>query len=117
MKAMTMGRSVPPPEDADSWGEYRARLELERASGQSLWIPVWWSIAGMLFATALLTCAYAIRDDRWWLWLVMLASLGFVGVLAVRGAERADRERARAAELAELEDAWRDHLGTRPPRQ
>lgn len=112
-----MGRSVPPPEDADSWGEYRARLEFERAAGQSLWTPVWWAIAGLLFATALLSCAYAIHDDRWWLWLIMLASLGFVGVLAVRGVEHADRERARRAELAMLEDAWLDHLGTRSPRR
>jgi hypothetical protein len=110
---MTMGRSLLPPEDADSWGEYRARLEFERATAGSLWTPVWWAIAGMLFPTALLSCAYAIRDDRWWLWLIMLASLGFLGVLAVRGVEQADRRRARAAELAKLEDAWLDHLGTR----
>jgi peptidoglycan/LPS O-acetylase OafA/YrhL len=114
---MTMGRSVPRPEDADSWAEYRARLELERAAGQSLWTPVWWAIAGLLFATALLCCAYAISDHRWWLWLMMLAALGFVGVLAVRGADRADREQTRAAELAKLEDSWVDHLGTRSPRQ
>jgi peptidoglycan/LPS O-acetylase OafA/YrhL len=114
---MTMERSVPPPEDADSWGEYRARLEMERATGQSLWTPVWWAIAGMLFVTALLCCAYATSDHHWWLWLMMLASLGFVGVLAVRGAEHADRERTRAAELRKLEDAWLDHLETRSPRQ
>jgi len=114
---MTMGRSGPLPEDADSWGEYRARLELERATGQSLWTPVWWAIAGLLFAAALLSCAYAVQDHRWWLWLIMLASLGFVLALAVRGADHADQERSRAAELAKLEDAWQDHLETRSPRQ
>jgi peptidoglycan/LPS O-acetylase OafA/YrhL len=115
---MTMGRSVlPPPEDADSWGEYRARLELERAAGQSLWTPAWWAIAGALFAAALLSCAYAINDHRWWLWLIMLAALGFDGVLAVRAAEHADRERARAVQLGRLEDAWLDHLETRSPQQ
>jgi hypothetical protein len=117
MKAMTMGRSDLRPEDADSWGEFRARVEFERAAGDSLWTPVWWAIAGLLFVTALFCCAYAIRDGRWWLWLVMVVSLGIVGVLAVRGVDRADRERARAAELVELEDAWQEYRGTRSPQQ
>lgn len=114
---MTMGRSVLRPEDADSWGEFRARLEFERTAGQSLWTPAWWAIAGLLFAAGLLSCAYAISDHRWWLWLVMLACLGFVLVLAVRGAEYADKERERASELLKLEDAWLDHLAKRSPRQ
>jgi len=112
-----MGRSVLPPEDADSWGEFRARLELENAAMGSLWTPVWWAIAGLLFVTVLLSSAYAMRDDRWWLWLIMLAALGFLLVLAVRGADHADRERMRAAELGRLEDAWQDHLGKRWPQQ
>jgi hypothetical protein len=114
---MTMGRSVPAPEDADSWGEYRARLELERAAGESLWTPVWWTIAGLLFAAMLLSCAYGIQDRRWWLWLIMLASFGFFLVLAARGVDHADKVRSRRAELLKLEDAWQEHLAARSPRQ
>jgi peptidoglycan/LPS O-acetylase OafA/YrhL len=110
---MAMGRSVPPPEDADSWSEFRARLERERAASHSAWTPVWWAIGGMLFATALLCCAYAIRDGRWWLWLFMLACLGFVGVLATRAVDSADRNRVRTAELARLEEAWLNDHGER----
>lgn len=114
---MIMGRSAPPPEDADSWGEFRARLEIERAAGSSAWTPVWWAIAGLLFASALLCCGYAASGGPWWLWLLMLVSLGFLGVLAVQGAERADRNRVRAAELLKLEDAWLEHLEKNSPRQ
>jgi len=114
---MTMGRPVPAPEDADSRGEFRARLELERATGPSLWTSVWWTIAGLLFAATLLSCAYAIQDRRWWLWLIMLASLGFFLVLAARGVDHADRARQRRAELLRLEDAWLEHLETRSPRE
>lgn len=110
-----MRRPAPPPEEADSWGEYRARLEFERATGQSLWIPAWWAIAGLLFVSALLSCGYALSDGHWWLWLIGLPALGFMGMLAVRGADRADRNRMRAAELARLEDAWLGHLGKRSP--
>ena len=111
-----MGRSVPPPEDAETWGEFRARVERERDASHSAWTPVWWAIAGMLFATALLCCAYATRGGHWWLWLFMVAALGFVGVLAARAVDNADRNRLRAAELAQLEDAWLDHRGERSPR-
>jgi len=112
-----MGRSVPAPEDADSWDEYRARLELELAAGQSLWTPVWWAISGLLFAATLLSCAYAIQDRSWWLWLIMLASLGFFLVLAARGVDHADQARQRTAELLRLEEAWLEHLDARSPRQ
>lgn len=114
---MTMGRPDLRPEDADSWGEFQARLEFERAAGKSPWTPVWWVIGALLFVSALLSCAYAIRDDRWWLWLVMLASLGFFLVLAVRGVDGADKDRERVAELHRLEDAWLDHLGKRSSQQ
>lgn len=109
---MNMGRSTPlPPEEADSWGEFHARLEIEAAglgSGSPL-TPLWWAIGGALFGTALICSAYATKDG-WWLWLCTLASLGVVGVMAARAVDRADRERARAAQIARLQDAWLDHL-------
>lgn len=109
-----MGRDSLPPEQADSWGEFHARLEFAAADPGSRLTPAWWSIAGLLFAAALISCAYATQGRHWWLWLCMLASLGVPGVMAVRAAERADRERARAAELRRLRDAWLAHLERGP---
>ncbi|SRR6266700_1683575 len=108
---MSMGRSVHPPEEADSWGEFHARLEFEAADLGHPLIPMVRSIAGLLFGVALICCAYASEGGgRWWLWLCMLAALGALGVMATRALERADRERARAVELGRLHDAWLDHL-------
>jgi hypothetical protein len=112
---MAMGRSVPPPEEADSWGEFHARLEFEAADPGSPLIPLWWIIAGVLFAVALISSAYALQGGRWWLWLCMLAPLGLLGVMATRAVERADRRRARAAELGRLYDAWADHVERHSP--
>jgi hypothetical protein len=108
---MAMGRSVPPPEEADSWGEFNARLEFEAADQGSLLIPLWWIIGGALFAITLICCVYAVQPGHWWLWPCMLASLGVLGVLAVRALERADRRREREAELIRLREAWLDHVG------
>jgi peptidoglycan/LPS O-acetylase OafA/YrhL len=113
---MAVGRELLPPEQADSWGEFRARLEFEAAAPGSPLIPLWSGAAGLLFGVALICCAYASTDGRWWQWVCALALLGAVGVMAVRAVDRADRRRARAAELARLNDAWLDHLerSTRP---
>jgi peptidoglycan/LPS O-acetylase OafA/YrhL len=107
---MAMGRSIPPPEEAESWGEFNARLELEAANLEQPQIPLWWIIGGLLFGIALVSCAYAFQGGHWWLWLCMLAPLGALGVMATRAVERADRKRAQAAELARLRDAWLDQL-------
>ena len=111
-----MGRELLPPEQADSWGEFHARLEFEAADPGHPLVPVWRGVAGLLFAVALICSAYALQDRHWWLWLCMLASLGALGVMAVKAVGQADRQRARAAELARLNDAWLDHLerSTRP---
>ena len=107
-----MGRSVPllPPEEADSWGEFHARLEREAAGHGRPLTPLWWSIAGLLFGTALVCCAYALQGGRWWLWVCMLGLLGIVGTMAARAVDHADRQRARAIELGRLWDAWDDHV-------
>jgi hypothetical protein len=46
---MAMGREFLPPEEADSWGEFHARLEFEAADPGPLLIPVWWTVGGLLF--------------------------------------------------------------------
>jgi peptidoglycan/LPS O-acetylase OafA/YrhL len=110
-----MGRKFLPPEQADSWGEYHARLEMEADARVDPWRPLWWSLGGLLFGSVLIFCAYAVQDHHWWLWLAMCATLAITGVMAVRAVDRADRDRARAAELAQLEAAWLDHLDRRSP--
>jgi hypothetical protein len=114
---MAMGRELLLPEHADSWGEFHARLELERErDGRDRRLtPLWWSVAGLLFGGALVSCAYALQGGRWWLWLFMLASLAVDFVMAVRAFDRVERERARRAELALLQDAWRNHLARETP--
>ena len=113
---MAMGREFLPPEQADCWGEFHARLEFEEADPGHPLLPLWWSFAGLLFGLTLICCAYAFQGGRWWLWLCMLALLGVLGVMAARAVARADRERARAAELARLHDAWIEHLERGSPR-
>ncbi|MGH3277743.1 MAG: hypothetical protein ACRDNW_01225 [Trebonia sp.] len=110
-----MGREFLPPEDAGSWGEFHARLELEQDGTGSRLTPLWWGGAGVLFAVMLFTCAYAFQDRHWWLWVCWLSLLGILCVMSARAAARADRRRARAAELATLHDAWVEHLERRPP--
>jgi hypothetical protein len=112
---MAMGREFLPPEQADSWGEFHARIEFEEANSDQPLLPLWWSVAGLLFGIGLVFCAYAMQGGHWWLWLCTLAPLGVVGVMAMRAVDRADRARARAAELARLHDAWLDHLERRSP--
>jgi hypothetical protein len=107
---MAMGHSVPPPEEADSWGEFNSRFEFGMENPGPPLIPLWWSVGGLLFGVALVCCAYAFQGGHWWLWLCMLAPLGVLGVMATRAVEQADRKRAQAAELARLRDAWLDHL-------
>jgi hypothetical protein len=119
MKAMTMGRSaVPPPrpEDADSWGEFHARLEMELDRCGSWTTPMWWGVAGLLFGAGLISNAYAYQGGHWWLWLCMLGSLGIVLVMAFKAVDRADRNRARQMELVNLQDAWQEHLNQRSPQ-
>jgi hypothetical protein len=107
---MAVGRVLPPPEQADSWGEFHARLEFEEANPGHPLVPLWSVLGGALFPAALLFCGYALQGGHWWLWVCTLASFGALGVLAVRAVDRADRARARAAELARLRDAWLDHV-------
>jgi drug/metabolite transporter (DMT)-like permease len=105
-----MGREFLPPEQADSWGEFNARLELELERQGDALTPLWSAVAGLLFGVTLICCAYAFTDRHWWLWLGWLASFAVVLTMASRAVRRADSRRARAIELARLKDAWQDHL-------
>jgi hypothetical protein len=110
-----MGRDLPPPEQADSWGEFHARLELELEGQQGTLAWLWWALAGLLFGLTLICCSYAFTDGHWWLWLAWLASFAVVLMMASRAVQRADSRRARAVELARLQDAWQDHLDRESP--
>jgi peptidoglycan/LPS O-acetylase OafA/YrhL len=107
-----MAREFLPPEQADSWGEFNARLEheLELAGRGDALAPLWWAVAGLLFGATLICCTYAFTDRHWWLWLAWLASFAVVLAMASRAARRADSRRARATELNRLKDSWQDHL-------
>ena len=105
-----MGRQLLPPEQADSWGEFHARLELELDSRGNLLVPLWRAVAGALFGGTLICCSYAFTDRHWWLWLGWLTSFAVVLMMASRAVRRADGLRARDIELARLRDAWQDHL-------
>ena len=98
-----MGRDFPPPELAESWGEYLARLDREQATQQNRWIPLWWAIGTMLFVTGLIFCAYATQSKNWLLWVGMLAPLTAAGVLAVRALDRAERIATKRTQLTEAD--------------
>jgi hypothetical protein len=105
-----MGRQLLPPEQADSWDEFHARLELELESRGDLLVPLWWAVAGALFGVTLICSAYAFTDRHWWLWVGWLTSFAVVLIMASRAVRRADGIRARDRELARLQEAWQDHL-------
>jgi hypothetical protein len=114
---MAVGREFLLPEQADSWGEFQARLEFEAASQDRAHrlTPLWWSLGGLLFGLTLVSCTYAVEDHHWWLWLCMLAALAADIAMAVRAVDRADWDRARRAELVRLQEAWQNHLDSCSP--
>jgi peptidoglycan/LPS O-acetylase OafA/YrhL len=106
---MAMGLDIPPPELADSWGEYRALLDRETAALENRWMPLWWTAGTILFGAGLLCCTFAVQTKDWLMWVGMLAPLAAAGVLAARAVAHADRVAARRAELRQLEYAWEIH--------
>jgi hypothetical protein len=105
-----VAREFLPPEQAESWGEFNARLEVELEGQRGALAPLWSAGAGLLYAAMLICCGYAFTDRHWWLWVTWLASFAVVLTIAARAVRRADSRRARAIELARLQDAWHDHL-------
>ncbi len=112
-----MGRQYLPPEQADSWGEFHARLEFELENRGDPLAPLWLAVAGALFGLTLICCAYAFTDRHWWLWLCWLTSFGVVLMMASRAVRRSDSRRARDAELSRMQDAWQDHLDRKSPNR
>ena len=105
-----MGRDHPPPESADSWGEFHALIDLEREARENAGSALWQIIAALLFVTGLVFLAYALQGGRPWLFLCALPPLAVVGVMASRALEHAERDAERAAQLDLLERAWQAHL-------
>jgi peptidoglycan/LPS O-acetylase OafA/YrhL len=111
-----MGRDLPPPGYADSWGEFHARMEQERAALSGRWSPLWRSAAAVLCVVGLLFCAYGLQDGHWWLWVGMIVSLAIVATMASRAMSNAERNSDRAAELHYMEQEWQAHLERHSPR-
>jgi hypothetical protein len=111
-----MGRDSPPPEQADSWGEFHARIERERAALDGNWSALWRSVAAVVFVAGLLCCAYASQGRDWWLWIPMFVALSTVGMMASRALSNAERHGNRAAQLDRMEQEWQAHLERHSPR-
>lgn len=111
-----MGRDLPPPEQADSWGEFHARIEQERAALGGNWSALWRSVAAVVFVAGLLCCAYGTQGGDWWLWIAMIVSFSIVGMMASRALSNAERNGNRAAQLDRMEQEWRAHLERHSPR-
>lgn len=111
-----MGRELPPPERADSWGEFHALIERERAAQGGQWSPLWRSLAAVLFVVGLLFCAYGFQSGHWWLWVGMVVSLAVVVAMASRAMSNAERDSDRAAQLDRMEQEWQAHLERHSPR-
>jgi hypothetical protein len=111
-----MGRAMARPEDADSWGEFHARLEFEMDGlHEPGLLPLWWVLGVLAFIACLVSWGYALEHGMTWLWPIGLAALGVAGLLAARALDRAERRQARLTELERMWEAWRDHLqGGRP---
>ncbi len=80
---MTMRRSadaLPRPEDADSWGEFNARLERETDSLKSPLTVWWWTAAVALFGAGVMFGSYALTGRDWWLFPCALAPLPGRGI-------------------------------------
>jgi hypothetical protein len=110
-----MGRDHPPPESADSWGEFHALIDMERDARQNAGSVLWRIIAALLFVTGLVFLAYALEGGRPWLFLCAMPPLAVVGVMASRALEHAERDAERAVQLDLLERAWQAHLDRGSP--
>jgi hypothetical protein len=117
---MAMGREGKslPPEDADSWGEFRARrVEEESAVRTRPVSPLWSGLVGLLIPASIgLDYALAVKGGVGLsLRLVAVALLAVAGVMAARAMRRAERQRTRARELDRLQSLWEEHLDLRSP--
>jgi hypothetical protein len=106
---------MPPPEDADSWGEYRARLEWEEAEQPGLLSVACRVAAALLFVIGLLSGGYALTYHHWWMWLCSVAAFAVLFKMATRAKANLDREGERAAQLEMLDRMWQARVERRSP--
>jgi len=109
-----MGREGLPPEDADTYEEFRARLSQEQAAAPTRAIsPLWSGLVGLLIP------AYIVFGFKGAgslpLKLGVVVVLAAILVLAMRTFRRSERQQARSIELDRLQNAWQESLGSRSP--
>jgi hypothetical protein len=117
---MAMGHEVNslPPEDADSWDEFRARRVEEEAAVRTRPVsPLWSGLVGLLIVASIgLDYAWTLKGSVGLsVRLVIIAVLAVVGVMAARAVRRAERQRTRATELDRLQSLWEKDLDLRSP--
>lgn len=111
---MAMGREGMPPEDADTYDEFRARLQQEEAARPKRAVsPLWSGVVGLLIPASIIfqlkgSASVPLKVG------VVVVFAAFV-VLAMRSFRRTERQQARAIELERLQNAWQDLLGRRSP--
>jgi hypothetical protein len=113
-KAMAMGGEGLPPEDADTYEEFRARLKQGEAAAPKRAIPPLWSgLVGLLIpADIVFGLKGAVSLP---LKLGVAVVLAAILVMAMRTFRRTERQQARASELDRLQNAWQESLGQRSP--
>jgi membrane protein implicated in regulation of membrane protease activity len=111
---MAMGREGLPPEDADTYDEFRARLRQEEAAGPKRAVsPLWSGLVALVIPTGIifgLTGAASLP-----LKVGAAVVLAAILVMAMRTFRRTERQQARSIELDRLRNAWQESLGQRSP--
>jgi TRAP-type C4-dicarboxylate transport system permease large subunit len=113
-KAMAMGREGLPPEDADTYEEFRARLKQEESATPKRAIsPLWSGLVGLLIpADIIFGLKGAVSLP---LKLGVAVVLAAILVMAMRSFRRTERQQSRSIELDRLQNAWQESLGQRSP--
>jgi TRAP-type C4-dicarboxylate transport system permease large subunit len=113
-KAMAMGREGLPPEDADTYEEFRARLKQEQTAAPKRTIsPLWSGLVGLLIPADIifgLKGAVSLPVK-----LGVAVVLAAILVMAMRSFRRTERQQARSIELDRLQNAWQESLVQRSP--
>jgi TRAP-type C4-dicarboxylate transport system permease large subunit len=111
---MAMGREGLPPEDADTYDEFRARLEQVEAGRPKRGVsPLWSAAVGLLIPAGIIFGLKGSVSVPFKVGVVVLFAV--IVVLAMRTFRRTERQQSRAIELERLQNAWQDTLGRRSP--
>jgi hypothetical protein len=111
--AMDRGANSLPPEDADSWDEFRARRVEEESAVRTRPVSALWSgLVGLLIPASIgLDYAMTVKGSLGLsLMLVLVAVLAVGGVMAARAMRRAEQQRTRTFELDRLQGLWEERL-------